>query len=180
MANTTSPLYQSPESGRAKHPEHEVHKHVEDFLRGRVLSLSATPVVEEVLFDQALLHHLVYAGRGLASSLQRSGFSVQIQYCTSAAHGHPVPFLITKDQNGELVVPTGVSHDANCSRSTFYIVQCSTTDSEDSRHAIPPGPSETPTIAQTKGAVVVVPKPNHRACELARRCPQVARKSIRQ
>jgi hypothetical protein len=156
MATNTSSLYQVTESGHSDHPECEVHKHVEDFLAGRVLSTTATPVVEEVLFDQALLHHLVYAGRKIAGALEKTGLSVQLQYCTSATHGHPIPFLITRNSNGELVVPTTTPRDAHCYRSTMHVLQCPN-GAEKAHHTVSSGVSDTPIVVHTKGAIIVIP-----------------------
>jgi len=80
--------------------------HVESFLAGNACSPHATPIVEEVLFNHALKHTLVYAGRAIKKSLEGQGHSVTLQYCESPAHGHPVPFLIARDACGAFVVPT--------------------------------------------------------------------------
>lgn len=155
-----APHFASPskpgESGCKEHPDHEVHRHVEDFLDGKVLNPTATPVVEEVLFDQALLHHLVYAGRTMAGSLRESGFFVELHYCTSSTHGHPVPFIITRNAAGEVVVPTTAPHKAHSSGSVFYVVDCEATETR-THLAVSAHDSDQPLIARTKGALVVIP-----------------------
>jgi hypothetical protein len=156
MAPSFASLYRPTESGCKDHPDHEVHRHVEDFLDGKVLNPTATPVVEEVLFDQALLHHLVYAGRTMAGSLRESGLSAELHYCTSSTHGHPVPFIIARNADGELVVPTTAPRQAQCAGSAFYLVNCAAT--ETCSHLAPSAnESDQPLIALTKGAIVVIP-----------------------
>jgi hypothetical protein len=162
MAITFASLYHNTDSDCGDTSERDVHKHVEQFVGGRVLSTSATPVIEEVLFDQALLHHLVYAGRKMAGSLSQSGLSVQLQYCSSATHGHPIPFLVTRNQSGELVVPTSTPHETHCSGSTFYLVECQKC-AEDPHRAISTNASQDPIIARIKGAIVVIPTQSSKA-----------------
>ncbi len=153
---THASLYHSTESDCDDQPERDVLKQVEQFLEGKILNAIATPVVEEVLFDQALLHHLVYAGRKMASSLSRRGLSVQLQYCSSATHGHPIPFLVTRNPSGELVVPTSAPQETHCSGSTFYVVGRKK-DGDDTLSAISTNVSEDTIIAKIKGAIVVMP-----------------------
>lgn len=80
-------------------------ENVENFLDGTACSPHATQIVEEVLFNHALKHTLVYASRELKKLLESHGHSVTLQYCESPAHGHPVPFLVARDARGSFVVP---------------------------------------------------------------------------
>jgi len=82
--------------------------HVEDFLAGITCNANATPIVEEVLFNHAFKHSLVYAGRAIKQLLEEQGNSVTLQYCDSPAHGHPVPYLIARDASGAFVAPAHI------------------------------------------------------------------------
>jgi len=79
---------------------------VESFLAGSACSAHATPIVEEVLFNHALKHTVVYAGRAIKELLEWQGLSVTLQYCESPTHGHPVPFIIARDASGAFVIPS--------------------------------------------------------------------------
>jgi hypothetical protein len=57
------------------------------------------------LFNHALKHAIVYAGRGIKEQLQSQGLSVTLQYCNSSVHGHPVPFLVARDVSGAFIIP---------------------------------------------------------------------------
>lgn len=85
--------------------------HVEEFLAGITCNANATLIVEEVLFNHAFKHSLVYAGRAIKRLLEEQGHVVTLQYCDSPAHGHPVPYLIARDTNGAFVAP---AHLDNC------------------------------------------------------------------
>lgn len=79
---------------------------VEVFLAGTACDPRATPIVEEVLFNHALKHSIVYAGRAIKRALEDKGYSVLLQYCDSPAHGHPLPFITARDASGKFVIPT--------------------------------------------------------------------------
>ena len=82
--------------------------HVEEFLAGTTCNANATPIVEEVVFNHAFKHSLVYAGRAIKQLLEEQGHAVTLQYCDSPAHGHPVPYLIARDASGAFVAPAHI------------------------------------------------------------------------
>jgi hypothetical protein len=108
MPHTTRPTLASKALETGKVATDVATTQVESFLTGRVCPPNATPIVEEVLFNHALKHTIVYAGRALKELLEGKGLSVTLQYCNSPAHGHPVPFLIARNSDGAFVVPTEV------------------------------------------------------------------------
>lgn len=99
---------------------------VEHFLSGSAYHPRATLIVEEVLFNHALKHTIVYASRALRDLLQSQGLRVTLQYCNSPAHGHPVPFLTVRDTNGAFVVPTEVDLGESCGDFDLIVVDGST------------------------------------------------------
>ena len=78
---------------------------VEDFLSGAACDPSANIIVEEVLFNHALKHAIVYASRDIKEQLEGQGLTVTLRYCESPAHGHPLPFIIARDSSGKFVDP---------------------------------------------------------------------------
>jgi hypothetical protein len=130
-----------------------LYQQIETVLAGRILDTSATQAAETVLYDQALRHHLVTSGRNLAASLTMQGLSVELQYCTSQTHGHPVPFLVVRDKSGALVVPTSTSNvDPSLVGSELQVVTCSG-KSESCLETHP----DLPKLKRMNGALVIIP-----------------------
>lgn len=134
----------------------ELRGSIERFLCGRVLDVNATAAVELLLFDRALRHDLVYAGRRVADSLSTTGLSVQVQYCTSTTHGHPIPFLIVRDESGEVVIPNSIPRDIKIGGSEIMVVDCGEAPCGERRLRTSQD-HEQPTLTRRKAAIVVIP-----------------------
>jgi hypothetical protein len=119
-AHNTIPLsseYQDTQSAN-------IHRNIERFLSGKVLQPLATPVVEEVLLDQAMRHNLVYDARNIALELEARGYFVSLQYCNSNSVGHPVPFLVIRTQAGESVIPDVSSLRSELHGTELTVIDC--------------------------------------------------------
>jgi hypothetical protein len=126
-----------------------IQRSIEAYLVGKVVQPVANAVVEEVLFDQALRHNLVYDARNIAAELERDGFFVTLQYCNARAVGHPVPFLVVRTDSGESVVPNLSALKTTLHGTELTIIECGTHRSEAANddRAASSGP----------GAVVIMP-----------------------
>lgn len=82
---------------------------VEEFLSGTACDPTANPIVEEVLFNHAFKHAIVYASRAIKEQLEGQGLSVTLRYCESPAHGHPLPFIIARDSSGRFADPISLT-----------------------------------------------------------------------
>jgi hypothetical protein len=82
---------------------------VEEFLSGTACDPTANPIVEEVLFNHAFKHAIVYASRAIKEQLEGQGLSVTLRYCESPAHGHPLPFIIARDSSGKFADPISLT-----------------------------------------------------------------------
>jgi hypothetical protein len=102
-----------------------IHRSIEKFLSGKVLQPLATPVVEEVLLDQAMRHNLVFDARSIAAELEHKGYFVSLQYCNSNAVGHPVPFLVVRTLSGESIVPDISSLRSSLHGTELTVIDCS-------------------------------------------------------
>jgi hypothetical protein len=101
-----------------------IQRSIEAYLAGKVLQPLATAVVEEVLFDQALRHNLVYDARNIAAELERDGFLVTLQYCNSHTVGHPVPFLVVRNDSGDSVVPDISALKTTLHGTELTVIEC--------------------------------------------------------
>lgn len=140
----------------------KVLQQVEYFLDGKIVDPSANAIAEQVLCDQALRHKLVFAGRQLAQHLRSEGLSVELNYCTSKNHGHPLPFLIVRRPDGTMVLPEPCPTDPHLNYSDVCVIDCNA--SADLRcRVVAKGnasrlPSNSDPLVPTKtGALVLLP-----------------------
>ena len=95
---------------------------VEDFLSGTACDPCANIIVEEVLFNHALKHAIVYASRDIKEQLEGRGLTVTLRYCESPAHGHPLPFIIARDSSGKFVDPISFTDFRKSSRDVDVVL----------------------------------------------------------
>jgi hypothetical protein len=107
-----------------------IHRNVEKVLDGRVFDHEVTSSVESVLFDHAMRHMLVYAARQLAELLRQEGLNVELQYCSCPQHGHPVPFLVARDDAGNFIVPEIFPAHPIFAQAELLIIDCSRPQSQ--------------------------------------------------
>jgi hypothetical protein len=106
-----------------------IHRSVETLLSGKVLNPDTTTTIERVLCDHAMRHALVFAARDLADLLRRDGLTVTLQYCSCPQHGHPLPFLVAQDHEGNFIVPQIFPTNPILAGSKLLIIDCSKPES---------------------------------------------------
>lgn len=119
--HTSSTFTNSPDNSELL----SIHSGVEKLLSGKVLDPDATTTVERVLCDHAMRHALVFAARALAELLQQDGLTVTLQYCSCPQHGHPLPFLVAQDPEGNFITPRIFPTNPILASSELLIIDCS-------------------------------------------------------